>query len=191
MPLLLFTGMYMLNGQVDILLLGLIKGAREAGIYQVASRIAGLIGFFLLAAMPALAPEISSLYAARRMDRLQQVITRAVRLTLLASLPVGLALIIFGRWLLAHLFGADFAQGKNTLAILSVEPTRERRHGFRLLHASHDGPRNRYGQRHGGWSGGEHSVERCADSAMGPGGRCGCLRHQHDPVERLALRAGI
>jgi len=120
MPLLLFSGMYMLNGQVDILLLGMIKGAREAGIYQVASRTSGLIGFFLLAAIPALAPEISSLYAARRMDRLQHVITRAVRLTLLASLPVGLALVIFGEWLLAHVFGADFAQGKNALAILSV-----------------------------------------------------------------------
>jgi O-antigen/teichoic acid export membrane protein len=120
LPLLLFSGMYLLNGQVDILLLGMIKGAREAGIYQVAARASGLIGFFLLAAMPALAPEISSLYVARRMERLQQVITRAVRLTLLASLPVGLVLIIFGRWLLAHLFGADFAQGRNALAILSV-----------------------------------------------------------------------
>jgi O-antigen/teichoic acid export membrane protein len=120
LPLLLFSGMYLLNGQVDILLLGMIKGAREAGIYQVAARASGLIGFFLLAAMPALAPEISSLYVARRKERLQQVITRAVRLTLLASLPVGLVLIIFGRWLLAHLFGADFAQGRNALAILSV-----------------------------------------------------------------------
>jgi O-antigen/teichoic acid export membrane protein len=120
LPLLLFSGMYLLNGQVDILLLGMIKGAREAGIYQVSARASGLIGFFLLAAMPALAPEISSLYVARRMERLQQVITRAVRLTLLASLPVGLVLIIFGRWLLAHLFGADFAQGRNALAILSV-----------------------------------------------------------------------
>ena len=120
LPLLLFTGMYMVNGQADILLLGMIKGAREAGIYQVASRAAGLIGFFLVAAIPALVPEISSLYAARRMDRLQRVITRAVRLTLLASLPVGLALIVFGGWLLAHLFGADFAQGRNALAILSV-----------------------------------------------------------------------
>jgi O-antigen/teichoic acid export membrane protein len=120
LPLLLFTGMYMVNGQADILLLGMIKGAREAGIYQVASRTAGLIGFFLVAVIPALLPEISSLYAARRMDRLQRVITRSVRLTLLASLPVGLALIIFGRWLLAHLFGADFAQAGNALAILSV-----------------------------------------------------------------------
>ncbi len=120
LPLLLFAGMYMVNGQADILLLGMIKGARDAGIYQVATRASGLIGFFLLAAIPALAPEISSLYAARRMDRLQQVITRAVRLTLLASLPVGLAFIIFGRWLLAHVFGSDFAQGRNALAILSV-----------------------------------------------------------------------
>jgi O-antigen/teichoic acid export membrane protein len=120
LPLLLFNAMYMVNGQADILLLGMIKGARDAGIYQVATRASGLIGFFLLAAIPALAPEISSLYAARRMDRLQQVITRAVRLTLLASLPVGLAFIIFGRWLLAHAFGSDFAQGRNALAILSV-----------------------------------------------------------------------
>jgi len=120
LPLLLFAGMCMVNGQADILLLGMIKGVREAGVYQVASRTSGLIAFFLLAAMPALAPEISSLYAARRMDRLQKVITRAVRLTLLASLPVGLALIIFGRWLLGHLFGADFAQAGNALAILSV-----------------------------------------------------------------------
>jgi len=120
LPLLLFTGMNMVNGQADILLLGMIKGARDAGIYQVANRLAGLISFFLLAAIPALAPEISSLYAARRMDRLQRVITRAVRLIVLASLPVGLTLILFARWFLAHLYGADFAQGARALMILSV-----------------------------------------------------------------------
>ena len=120
LPLLLFTGMNMVNGQADILMLGMIKGAREAGIYQVANRLAGLISFFLLAAIPALGPEISSLYAARRMDRLQQVVTRAVRLILAASLPVGLTLILFGQWFLAHLYGSDFAQGRIALMILSA-----------------------------------------------------------------------
>jgi O-antigen/teichoic acid export membrane protein len=120
LPLMVISGMQLINARADIILLGAMKGTKAAGIYVVANRGAELITFALLAVNTALAPTIASLYAKRDMKRLQQLITRSARIILFTSLPIGLGLIFFGNWFLSFFFGGEFAQGKTALSILSI-----------------------------------------------------------------------
>lgn len=119
LPLMLITGMQIINAKTDIIMLGAMKGTKEAGIYSVANRGAEFITFILLAVNTALAPTVASLYAAGDMKKLQDVVTKSTRVILLFSLPIGLALILCGHWFLL-LFGEAFTQGRMSLAILSA-----------------------------------------------------------------------
>lgn len=116
---LLFIGsMYLINSRIDTLMLGAIEGSVSVGIYTVAYRGAQLISFVLVAVSTILAPTIASIYAESDMKRLQRLITKSTRLTLLASLPIGIGLIVFGDWFLS-IFGSEFTQGRLALSILS------------------------------------------------------------------------
>jgi len=117
LPLLLITLMQMITIRADTIMLGAIKGANAVGIYAVANRGAGYITLILFAVNSALAPTVASLYSTRDMERLQRIITKSARIILLFSLPIGVALIVFGYWFLL-LFGQDFTQGRTTLTIL-------------------------------------------------------------------------
>lgn len=119
LPLLFVSGMGVINASTDILMLGAIKGAEAVGIYAVANRGAGLITFFLMSVNMPLAPTIAGLYAEGKIQRLQHVITKSARVTLVLSLPLAVSLIVFGYWLLS-LVGPDFTSGRLALAILSV-----------------------------------------------------------------------
>lgn len=116
-PLMLMGGLYMINGQADIIMLGFLKGPEFSGVYQIANRGAGLILLVLSAVIASLAPLIAHLYAGRELNRLQHLITRACRLTLLLSLPFALTLVLFGKQILG-LFGEEFVTGYTALVIL-------------------------------------------------------------------------
>jgi O-antigen/teichoic acid export membrane protein len=118
-PLMLISGIQIVNGRTDILMLGAIKGAEAVGIYNVACRGAHIVIFIQAAVNAALAPTIASLYAAGNMQRLQGVITKGTRVTLFVSLFFAIGLIVFGNELLS-LFGADFIKGRSALVILII-----------------------------------------------------------------------
>lgn len=119
LPLMFITGMQIINARTDIIMLGAMKGPQEAGVYSVANRGAEFITFILLAVNTALGPMVASLYAEGDREKLQRIVTRSTRIILVFSLPIGIALIVFGHWFLL-LFGEAFTQGRTTLSILSA-----------------------------------------------------------------------
>lgn len=116
-PLLLVGGMNIINSQTDILMLGTLMGSTEAGIYVSATKGAELTIFVHLAVNRALGPLVASLYAENSISKLQNLITKGTRITFFASLPIGIALILFGSWFLGF-FGQEFIRGKEALSIL-------------------------------------------------------------------------
>jgi len=120
MPLVFLDTMTMINSQIDIILLGLMKSTGMVGVYAVAKKGAALITFILIAVNIALAPTIASMYAAGEMDKLQRMITKSARVILIGSLPIAIVLILFGHWFLLFFFGQDFVHGEKALAILSA-----------------------------------------------------------------------
>lgn len=119
LPLLLIGGMTVINARTDVVMLGILKGADEVGIYHVAYRGAELITFALTAVNVVLGPTVATLYSKSDMVQLQRIITRSARMVMLIAFPIAFSLIFFGHWFLL-IFGDNFTQGKIAMAILSI-----------------------------------------------------------------------
>lgn len=119
LPFMWLGGLYLLNSRVDILMLGAMKGADDAGIYAIAARAAELVPFIVVAANLVLQPRIAHLYHESNHRLLQRMITGAARRILLASLPLALLLIIAAWWLLDLLYGQAFIPAVIPLQILA------------------------------------------------------------------------
>ena len=120
LPLVFALGLMALSTNIDILMVGILAGEEEAGLYRVASRLAGLIPFFLVAANNAAGPTISSLYQQNKTGALQNLLVLTSRLTLLLTLPVAAVFFLFPDILLSLAFGQDFGTAATVLVILTA-----------------------------------------------------------------------
>lgn len=105
--------------QSGTVMLGLLAGPEEAGVYAAAARLAETISFVLLAVNAPLAPHVSRLYAAGRTSELQDTVTRAAKAILLFTAPLVILLLALGDLPLL-LFGEGFTSGDDALAILAL-----------------------------------------------------------------------
>jgi O-antigen/teichoic acid export membrane protein len=119
LPFLFIGGLGLINSHTALIMLGWFGTAADVGVYRVASIGAGLVVLTFAAACGALAPSVARLYAEGDTARLQRVITLSARAILLSSLPVALALVFLGRWILSGVFGLEYAVGAMALAILA------------------------------------------------------------------------
>jgi O-antigen/teichoic acid export membrane protein len=119
MPLLFITGAHVINRQTDVVMLGALDGAAAAGIYAVAARGVQLIAFVTYAVNAPLAPRVAALYATGDTVAVQRVVTTSARVVLAVSIPLAVAFIVLGQWLLS-LFGTEFVAGFSALVILSL-----------------------------------------------------------------------
>jgi O-antigen/teichoic acid export membrane protein len=117
LPLFFVTGLHLVLSQTDILMIGVLMDAKQAGIYAVASRCAGLLAIGLTAVNAIAAPLISELYSTGKHQQLQKMITLAARGVFVFTLVVGIFLVFSGEFLLS-LLGQEFVIGYNPLLIL-------------------------------------------------------------------------
>ncbi len=118
-PLFLITAAQLLLSQTDVLMLGAMRNTTEAGVYAVASQLATLITFAIMAANTIVAPMIAALHAQGRRAELQRVLTLSSRGVLAYAIPVVLVLVVAGRWILS-LYGPAFVAGYVPLLVLAV-----------------------------------------------------------------------
>lgn len=107
-----------LSAQTDVLIVGTFLGATQAGLYGAASQFAVLVSFGATAAVFIAQPMIADLYARRRADDLQRLVSQVVMIAFAVSVPVFAGLLLFGHWLLG-LYGAQFAQAYPVLLVLA------------------------------------------------------------------------
>jgi len=118
-PLFFSSGLYLLLRQTDILMVGAILGAQQAGIYAVASRIASLVSFVGVAFGNIVAPMISEYYSTDRHLQLQRMMTLSARSIFFSALVVSVILGVFGESILG-MFGEGFIKGYILLEVLLV-----------------------------------------------------------------------
>jgi len=99
------------------MLLGMIRGTTEAGIYAIATKIAILVTFGLQISNQILAPMISEFYHDGQNAKLQEVVSLGVLISTLFAVLVVLVVIFFTDPILL-LFGKEFTGGKLPLFIL-------------------------------------------------------------------------
>ena len=118
LPLMLMGSMFMINANADILMLGTMIGAREAGLYQVATRGAELVTLMLTLINAPLGPIIARLHAAGDTRKLQRILKLSALAAFIPALLLAAAMILRGDWFL-RLFGADF-QGRDAAIALAI-----------------------------------------------------------------------
>src|SRR5919106_520986 len=104
---------------LDVLLIGALRSAAEAGVYSAVSRLV-LFGVFAIEAVRlAIAPQISGLLARHERDAAQMVYRVGTWWLMALSWPLYLALAVFAPFVL-KMFGPGFSAGETPLLILSL-----------------------------------------------------------------------
>jgi len=116
-PVVLVAGSHLLLSRTDTLMLGVLRDTSEAGIYTIASRVAELVSFMLVAVAAIAAPMIAETHARGDRRRLKRLLSVASRIVFAFALPAGIGLALGGRWLLGW-FGEDFEAGYGVLVVL-------------------------------------------------------------------------
>lgn len=112
------AGMYLILGQLNVLMMGLMRGETESGIFSAAVRLATLVSFMLTAVNMTASPLISESYTKGDWKGLQQVCTSTGRIGFAFAAVVFAFFALFGNWTLT-LFGPEFTQAYPALLILA------------------------------------------------------------------------
>lgn len=110
---------YVVFSRLDIVMVGLLRSPRDAGIYAVALRAGTVVNILETAMASSLAPRISRLYWSDRRAEVEEVVLRSVRLLFLPTLVLTIVLGVFARPILS-VFGKGFSGGATVLAIIAV-----------------------------------------------------------------------
>jgi O-antigen/teichoic acid export membrane protein len=119
-PFMLLAGVQVINYQTDILMLGLISGQTEVGLYRVAVQVSDGMGMILIAVTSVITPHLARLHAFGDWAAIQKILVYSHRAGVIVLLPIALAVIVFGERLLAVAFGAEFAGAADPLTILAL-----------------------------------------------------------------------
>ncbi|MEM7501236.1 MAG: oligosaccharide flippase family protein [Pseudomonadota bacterium] len=119
LPMLLAYGLVVLMTYTDTLLIGILLGTDEAGVYMISARIASVISMPMAFVGAALAPAVSELIARRNMELLQSRITETARLGLLLAAPL-IVVVFAGCHLILEVIGDGYTIGATATRILVV-----------------------------------------------------------------------
>lgn len=119
LPLGLFAGLGMINGQTDILMLGLFRSDDQVGIYRISVQLAMLIVLGLNVLNAVIAPHIASLYAANRLEELEKLMKVCSKYLALVTIAMVAMLWGTGKSLISFFFKEEFVEAYYPFLILS------------------------------------------------------------------------
>ena len=103
----------------DIIILGAFHGTESSGAYSIATRIAILSGFGLIAINSVIPAFISKYFARNNLITVQKISTFAARLNFTFSLFATFFIIYFENFIL-NVFGSEFLIASNSLKVLCI-----------------------------------------------------------------------
>jgi len=113
------SGMLLIMGWTDTLMLGIFRRSAEVGVYQVALKLALLISFTLGAINSIAAPKFSELYWTKKKDKLRTTVKFSTKLSFFISIPLLIIFVLYPKDILL-LFGREFVRAYMALIILSI-----------------------------------------------------------------------
>lgn len=119
LSLMVNAGIYLILGQLNVLMTGMLQGTYDSGILSAAVRIAALVTFAMTAINMTAGPLMSAAYAQKDMKRLQSVVTASGAASLGFALVVLLVIAVWGKPILA-IFGTEFQAGYRPLLIMAA-----------------------------------------------------------------------
>ncbi len=120
LPFTILTGVMVVDRNVDIIMLGWLAENKDVGIYRVATQTVVIVAFVLSSLNMVIAPQITRLFHAGEMEKLQRMVTIGARVIAVTSVPLAMMLIIWGDLFITKVFGERFAPAALPLAILCI-----------------------------------------------------------------------
>ena len=116
----LFQSFFIINAQLDILILGLFSPSEIVGNYKIALQIASLTSFGITAITKIVIPRFSKLYAQSRMSDLQDLAIDSSRLSSLVGILTILFIIISAQSIIDNVFGQEYLFVLSPLFVLLI-----------------------------------------------------------------------
>lgn len=120
MTLGLALGAQTLGGNMDVLLLGLIRTKAEVGLYKVALNGGSLVGFGLQSINIVLMSRVAELYHEGKTSELQTLVATATRLLATLTLMLYIVIALGGPRLIGLVFGQEYRDAYPTLLIVGL-----------------------------------------------------------------------
>lgn len=117
-PMALGEGVMVINVQLGILLLGLLAGSTEVGLFRIAISILAVVGLPILLVNAVVSPVMARLFAEEDRRRLQQLCSSSAQAMAAAILGMTVLLAVWGADLLALLFGEEFVPALPALLLM-------------------------------------------------------------------------
>ena len=119
LPIFASNAVYLVFSRLDIVMVGLLRSPRDAGIYAVAMRVGTGANILETAMASTLAPRISKLYWSGRRAEVEEVALRAVRWLFIPTLALTVVLSVFAHPILS-VFGKGFSAGASVLVVIAI-----------------------------------------------------------------------
>jgi O-antigen/teichoic acid export membrane protein len=119
LPMLVTHSSFLILNWMNILLIGYFSTEVDAGIYNVALRVAMMTSLTLQAVNSIAAPKFAENYSRQDKNGLNKVINQSTKLILYSSTPILLGCVIFSRPILS-IFGPAFKDGYLVLIIIAI-----------------------------------------------------------------------
>lgn len=114
----LADAMYVIDGQLGLLILGALASDAEVGLYRIAVQAATVVAMGYAATNVALTPKIARHWALGDIEAIRRLVRRGSQLAFVFALPVALAIVIFGRSVIEIALGAEFGPAIGPATIL-------------------------------------------------------------------------
>lgn len=108
-----------LQGELNTLLLAILSGPEETGLFQPAARIAPLLALPVQVAGVRYAPRVAELWRKKERARIVSITRTFTWTTSLISGAIGLAIALIGPWLMLA-FGSEFSQTAPLLWVIAA-----------------------------------------------------------------------
>ena len=106
-------------GQIDVVMLGFLANLEEAGVYNIAVKISGLLGFVSASLVFVIAPKIAECFYKAKHHELRMMVRQSCNVMLVILIPMLLILVFFGERILL-IFGEEFQRGYAAMVLLAL-----------------------------------------------------------------------
>jgi O-antigen/teichoic acid export membrane protein len=108
------------NTELAVFFLGLLGNVEAVAYFKVAMQATILITLGLSSINTVIMPNIARYFKQGDIQKTQELLTKSVNLSVLVSLPILLALVVFGEFIINLLFGPEYISAYPILVILCI-----------------------------------------------------------------------
>ena len=119
-PMFLSSSIMVVMGQIDTLMIGILRSKAEVGYYAIGLKIAMMETFLLAVINTVVAPRFSELFNKGKIDELFKVAKKSTQLIFWSLIPIIFVFVFCGKWLIIQLYGNEFESSYYVLIILSA-----------------------------------------------------------------------